>query len=202
MLKATIVIPAYNEAEAIGELLMKLITIKDRYEIIFIDDGSSDQTGELIKAAGFRVICQPYNKGYGAALKMGFRAASSDIVVIMDSDGQHNPDEIEKLIADMGEYDMVVGARDNNSQILLWRKPMKYILTFIANYLSGMKIPDLNSGFRAMKKDVVTRFVHILPNGFSFSTTITLAMLRGDLVLNISQFLPKKELEERVMWGS
>lgn len=179
MLKATIVIPAYNEADAIGELLIKLKNMQDDYEILFIDDGSTDKTAELIKVNGFRVICHPYNKGYGAALKTGFRMASSDIVVIMDSDGQHNPEEIDKLMAYIGEYEMVVGARDNNSHILLWRKPMKYILTLIANYLAGMKIPDLNSGFRVMKKDVVTRFIHILPNGFSFSTTITLAMLKG-----------------------
>ncbi|MFC1511330.1 glycosyltransferase family 2 protein [Candidatus Margulisiibacteriota bacterium] len=179
MPKATIVVPAYNEEEAIRNLLTRLQSIRNDYEVIFIDDGSTDKTAELINASGFRVVRQPYNKGYGAALKKGFRIAGSDIVVIMDADGQHNPEEVDKLIKHIGEYDMVVGARDRKSLILLWRKPLKYILNLIANYLAGVKIPDLNSGFRAMRKDVVMRFMHILPNGFSFSTTITLAMLKG-----------------------
>jgi glycosyltransferase involved in cell wall biosynthesis len=182
MAAVSIVIPAYNEEEAIGSVIDQIISVMEEAditnEIIVVDDGSTDDTYRIVKSLGVEVIRRPYNVGYGAALKAGIRAANSDIVITMDSDSQHNAEDIPKLLQYIGEYDMVVGARTKDSHSSWIRKPGKMILSWAANYLAGMKIPDLNCGFRAMKKDLVMRFLHILPNGFSFSTTITLAAIK------------------------
>ena len=171
----TIIIPAYNEEEGIPIVITQLKGLTENYEILVVDDGSTDNTYKLAAEIGVKVIHHPYNKGYGAALKTGIRNAEADIVLFMDADGQHKPRDIKKLIQYIGEYDMVVGARTKKSKISLLRRPGKKILGITANYLAGMKIPDLNSGFRAIKKSVAQEFMHILPNTFSFSTTITLA---------------------------
>ena len=173
----TIIIPAYNEEEGITNVITQLKESSENYEILVIDDGSTDNTYKLAADTGVKVIRHPYNKGYGAALKTGIRNAEADVVFFMDADGQHQPGDIEKLIQYIGEYDMVVGARTKKSKISLLRRPGKKILSITANYLAGTKIPDLNSGFRALKKSVALEFMHILPNTFSFSTTITLACI-------------------------
>jgi len=179
----SVVIPEYNEEKNIKPLYAKLKQALGEgeanigYEIIFVDDGSTDNTYKLATGTGIKVIRHPYNKGYGAALKTGIRNAKADIVLFMDADRQHQPSDIKKLIQYIGEYDMVVGARTKKSKISLLRRPGKKILSITANHLAGMKIPDLNSGFRALKKDVAMEFMHILPNSFSFSTTITLALI-------------------------
>jgi glycosyltransferase involved in cell wall biosynthesis len=173
----TIIIPAYNEEEEISLVINGLKSMDEKCEIIVVDDGSTDNTFRLASEAGARVVHHPYNKGYGAALKTGIRNANTDVVLLMDADGQHKPDDACKLLQYMNEYDMVVGSRTNNSHVSLLRKPGKKFLSIIANYLSGTKIPDLNSGFRAIKKSMAMDFMHILPNGFSFTTTITLASL-------------------------
>lgn len=173
----TIIIPAHNEEEGIADVINGIKRLNTGYEIIVVDDGSTDNTYNLAVETGVEVIRHPYNKGYGAALKTGIRNAESDIVLFMDADGQHKPGDIQKLIQHIGDYDMVVGARTKKSKISLLRRPGKKILSITANYLSGMKIPDLNSGFRALKKSVALEFMHILPNTFSFSTTITLALI-------------------------
>lgn len=173
----TIVIPAYNEEDGICSVIKGLKSIDERCEIIVVDDGSTDNTFKLASEAGARVMHHPYNKGYGAALKTGIRNAKTDVVLLMDADGQHKPDDAGKLLQYMDEYDMVVGSRTDNSHVSLLRKPGKKILSLIANYLAGTKIPDLNSGFRAIKRSMAMDFMHILPNGFSFTTTITLAAL-------------------------
>lgn len=182
MVAVSIVIPAYNEEEAIGSVIGQIISVMEKanisYEIIVVDDGSTDNTCRIAKSLGVEVIRRPYNMGYGAALKAGIRAVNSDIVITMDSDSQHNAEDIPKLLRYIGEYDMVVGARTQDSHTSWARKPGKMILGWVANYLAKMKIPDLNCGFRAIKKDLVMRFLHILPNGFSFSTTITLAVIK------------------------
>lgn len=179
--KLSIIIPAYNEEKSIGVLLQRL---KDRctgqnYEVIVVDDGSTDNTCNVAKDIGVNVIRHPYNKGYGAAIKTGIRSAESEIVIIMDADGQHNPDDIHSFMKFIGEYDMIVGARRKDSQFSLSRRPWKKLLSIIANYLAARKIPDLNSGFRTIRKERLIEFMHILPNGFSFSTTITLALLKA-----------------------
>ena len=173
----TIIIPAHNEEEGIADVIDGIKQLNTGYEIIVVDDGSTDSTYKLVAETGVKVIRHPYNKGYGAALKTGIRNANADVVLFMDADGQHQPSDIKKLIQYIGEYDMVVGARTKKSKVSLLRRPGKKILSITANYLSGMKIPDLNSGFRAIKKSVAMEFMHILPNTFSLSTTITLALI-------------------------
>ena len=173
----TIIIPAYNEEEGIANVITQLKELSENHEILVVDDGSTDNTYKLATDTGVKVIRHPYNKGYGAALKTGIRNAKGDIVLFMDADRQHQPHDIKKLIQYIREYDMVVGARTKKSKISLLRRLGKKILSITANYLAGMKIPDLNSGFRAIKKSVALEFMHILPNSFSFSTTITLALI-------------------------
>ena len=173
----TIIIPAHNEEEGIADVIDGIKQLNTGYEIIVVDDGSTDSTYKLASETGVKVIRHPYNKGYGAALKTGIRNAEADIVLFVDADGQHKPSDIKKLIQYIGEYDMVVGARTKKSKISLLRRPGKKVLGITANYLAGMRIPDLNSGFRALKTIVALEFMHILPNSFSFSTTITLALI-------------------------
>jgi glycosyltransferase involved in cell wall biosynthesis len=174
----TIIIPAFNEQASIDGVLDGLREWHERAEIIVIDDGSTDRTAEIAKSAGMRVIRHSINKGYGAALKTGIRAASGDIIVMMDADGQHCAEQIEPLLDGLGDNDMVVGARGKGSHTPFVRKPLKWILGQVANYLAQTKIPDLNSGIRAFRSDVARSFLHLLPNRFSFSTILTLAFLK------------------------
>ncbi len=174
----SIIIPAYNEAKSIGAVLDGLRAWRDRAEIIIVDDCSTDRTAEIAEQAGVRVIRHHHNKGYGAALKTGIRACQGEIVVMMDADSEHNAAQIQTLLDAFGDNDMVVGARGKGSNAPLIRRPGKWLLARVANYLAQTQIPDLNSGFRAFRKDVALRFLHILPNGFSFTTTITLAMFK------------------------
>ncbi|RJR28324.1 MAG: glycosyltransferase family 2 protein [Candidatus Latescibacterota bacterium] len=173
----TVVIPAYNEEKGLGVALPALTAAaRERgWEVIVIDDGSTDGTASVAESHGARVIRHPDNKGYGAALKTGIRNASNDLVVMMDSDGQHDSSRIEELLSHMDRYDMVVGARWRMTGI---RAPGKKILSIVANFLAGVKIPDLNSGLRAFRRDTIKSFLHFCPNSFSFTTTITLAYLR------------------------
>jgi len=188
----TIIIPAHNEEEGISDVITQLKELSGNYEILVVDDGSTDDTHKLASETGVKVIRHPYNKGYGAALKTGILNAKTDIVLFMDADGQHQPSDIKKLIPYIGEYDMVVGARTKKSKISLLRRPGKKILSVTANFLAGMKIPDLNSGFRALKKNVAMEFMHILPNSFSFSTTITLALVNSGYSV---KYVPIEALE-------
>lgn len=176
--KISIIIPAYNEAGSIGDVLNMLHDWRERAEIIVVDDASTDRTAEIAQAAGVRVIRHLRRKGYGAGLKTGIRAAAGDIVVMMDADSEHNAEQIARLLDALGDNDMVVGARGKGSHAPLLRRPLKWLLFQVANYLAQTKIPDLNSGFRAVRKGVVKLFLHILPNGFSFSTTLTLALFK------------------------
>ena len=189
----SIVIPAYNEAGAIEPTLAALKGMLDSSgltaEIIVVDDGSTDGTGDLVaEQAGVRLIRHRQNRGYGASLKTGIRQANHDIIVITDADGTYPIDMIPSLVDEIGPFDMVVGARTGDEvQIPLIRRPAKAALNRLANYLSGMEIPDLNSGLRVMKREVVLNFFRLLPSGFSFTTSVTLAMLTNDY--NVS-FVP------------
>lgn len=189
----SIVIPAFNEAGAIEPTLKALQHMVAASgltaEIIVVDDGSTDGTGDLVEAfEGVRLIRHRQNRGYGASLKTGIRQANNPYIVITDADGTYPIDMIPLLVEEIGPFDMVVGARTGEQvQIPLIRRPAKAALTWLANYLSGMEIPDLNSGLRVMKRDVVMNYFRLLPAGFSFTTSVTIALLTNDY--NVS-FVP------------
>ncbi|MDE3091051.1 MAG: glycosyltransferase family 2 protein [Chloroflexota bacterium] len=174
----SIIVPAYNEEASIGAVLEGLREWRERAEIIVVDDCSTDRTAEIAEGAAVRVMRHHHNKGYGAALKTGIRAARGDIIVMMDADSEHNAAQIAQLLDHLGDSDMVVGARGKGSHAPLLRRPGKWLLSKVANYLAETTIPDLNSGLRAFRKEVALRFLHILPNGFSFTTTLTLALFK------------------------
>jgi glycosyltransferase involved in cell wall biosynthesis len=186
MEEVSIIIPAYNEREGITHVIESLRLLKEkhgpRWEIIVVDDGSTDGTSEMVRKFEDVILIQhPLNRGYGAAIKTGVRHAKHNTLVISDADGTYPVNDIPKLIAQLPKSDMVVGARHtNSSNIPLSRRPAKWMLNKLANYLTGIKIPDLNSGLRLMKKDIILKYLHLLPDGFSFTTTITLAMLTNN----------------------
>jgi glycosyltransferase involved in cell wall biosynthesis len=184
----SIIIPAYNEEDSICEVIDQIETVmksQDKsYEILVVNDGSTDKTGEVLKHVPANVIEHEFNKGYGASLKTGIKKANGDIIVITDADGTYPPEAIPSILSHMSECDMVVGARVGaKAKMPLIRKPAKWCLSKLANYLSGTKIPDLNSGLRAFRKETVMEFYHMLPRGFSFTTTITLGMHSNDYII-------------------
>jgi glycosyltransferase involved in cell wall biosynthesis len=181
----SVVVPAYNEERAIerclDELRTELASVDRDCELIVVDDGSSDRTRQLAEKAGARVIALPENRGYGAALKAGVAAARYDTIAITDADGTYPASALPELLALADRYDMVVGARTGaNVAHPLLRRPAKWVLRRLASYLAGRRIPDLNSGLRVMNRRLIERFEHLLPSGFSFTTTITLAALCSD----------------------
>lgn len=191
--EVSIIIPAYNEKEGITHVIESLRFLRgkhgQRWEIIVVDDGSTDGTPERVRQFEDVILVQhPTNRGYGAAIKTGIRHAKHNTIVISDADGTYPVNDIPNLVAQLPRCDMAVGARRiNSSNIPLSRRPAKWMLNKLANYLTGTKIPDLNSGLRAMKKDIVLNYFHLLPDGFSFTTTITLAMLTNNYIV---EFLP------------
>ena len=179
----SVVVPVYNEGKSVELTILTLSkvlsTINSPYEIIFVNDGSTDNSAEVLRKNSklIKLIEHNVNKGYGASLKSGIRHASYDIIIITDADGTYPNEMIPDLLKRINSKDMIVGARIGDKvAIPLIRKPAKWFLNKLANYLSGIKIPDLNSGLRVMKKDIVNQYFHLLPDGFSFTTTITLAM--------------------------
>jgi glycosyltransferase involved in cell wall biosynthesis len=175
----SVVIPAMNEAGAIASVVRGLTDAAAWREIIVVDDGSSDGTGEQAAAAGARVIRHPYNKGNGAAVKTGIRAATGEYLLIIDADGQHQPADALRLVSKLGEYDLVVGARSSETQATLTRRFGNAALNGLASYLTEHQIPDLTSGFRAARLECLREFITLLPNGFSTPTTTTLSFLRA-----------------------
>jgi len=179
-LPISIIIPAFNEEDGIARVLDRLTTQFTDSEIIVINDGSNDKTPEILKQFDIKVIHHSVNKGYGASLKSGIKAATNEHLIFMDSDGQHRSEDINKLLSELEKSEMVVGARTAKSHRPLARRPGKLVLKVISQILSGRKIPDLNSGFRAVKKSAIEKYLHLLPQGFSASTTMTLIfMTRG-----------------------
>ena len=177
-----VVIPAFNEAGGVGVIVKRvraaLSATPYAFDVVVVDDGSTDDTAREAEEHGARVIRLVENGGYGAALKAGIHATDSDCVVITDADGTYPPEQIPGLVERMDRADMVVGSRAiSDVSIARIRRPAKMFLNWLASYLSGRHIPDLNSGLRVMRRSTLMRFIHVLPSGFSFTSTITLAML-------------------------
>ena len=175
----SVIIPAFNEAVVIGQVIGALRSAATWHEIIVVDDGSTDLTSEVARAAGALVATHPYNKGNGASVKTGLRRATGEFILIIDADGQHRPADALRLVGRLGEYDLVVGARSSDTQATRARRLGNAALNWLAGYLSGRPIPDLTSGFRAARLDLVREFIHLLPNGFSTPTTTTLAFVKA-----------------------
>lgn len=178
--KVSIILPCFNEEDNLRLLLPKLQDLRPSDEILVIDDGSTDGSSRVAAENGVRVITHPRNMGNGATVKTGARHASSEILVFMDSDGQHKPEDISRLLDKLQEgYDMVVGARTPSSHASLGRKLANLFYNKLASLMTGFDIEDLTSGFRAVRADKFRKFLYLLPNGFSYPTTSTMAFFRS-----------------------
>lgn len=176
----SIVLPAKNEGRSVGSLVRQLLELMPQAEIIVVDDGSSDDTAQRAAEAGARVVSHPYSKGNGAAIKTGTRAARGETLVFMDADGQHNPNDVGRLLDKLGQgYDMVVGARQNGSQASVGRGLANRFYNRLASYMTNRRVEDLTSGFRAVRASKFREFLYLLPNGFSYPTTSTMAFFRA-----------------------
>jgi glycosyltransferase involved in cell wall biosynthesis len=189
----SIIIPAKNEAAVIGDVVSSVRDVYADAEILIVDDGSTDETATFAERAGATVVSHPVSLGNGAAIKAGARAANGEILIMMDGDGQHKAEDIPTLLAKLDEgYDMAIGARDSGSHAGVGRLAANGLYNVFASMISGHRIPDLTSGFRAVRADLFKRFLYLLPNGFSYPTTITMAFLRSGFPVT---FVPIKALE-------
>ena len=177
--KISIIIPVYNEADAIGDLVLQIRSLYPDVEVIVINDGSSDDSAAVAGNAGAFVYSHPYNMGNGAAIKSGIRIASGDILVFIDGDFQHDPEDIGKMLEYFPDYDMVVGARSMRGQASFGRALGNKAYNWLASYVAKFKIQDLTSGFRVVKADIARQFLYLLPNTYSYPTTLTLGVLRN-----------------------
>ena len=198
----SVIVPALNEAHAVGPLVTALLAAASWREILVIDDGSSDGTGTVAAAAGARVVRHPYNKGNGAAAKTGIRRAMGEFVLIVDADGQHQPADVLRLATPLSDFELVIGARSSDSQASATRRLGNTALNRIAAYLTGRAIPDLTSGFRAARRDCLLEFLHLLPNGFSTPTT-TLAFIKaGYSVLFVPIEAAQRQGQSKIRLGA
>ncbi len=177
--EVTIVLPAFNEEQSIGATISRIRELHPDFEILVVDDGSSDNTASEAEKAGARVYAHPYNIGNGAAVKSGLRHARGTWVIMMDADGQHAPEDIARLLEFREQYDMVVGARTRQSDTSLHRDLANAVYNGFASYVTSFKVEDLTSGFRLVRAETARRFLYLLPNTFSYPSTITLAYLRS-----------------------
>jgi glycosyltransferase involved in cell wall biosynthesis len=169
----SLILPAHQEAKTIGALLESLSSLYPHYEMIVVDDGSKDDTARIAEAKKAKVLLHPERRGYGAAIKSGIREAKGEVVVFVDADGQHDPKDVARLLQALGQAEMAVGARPPTADS--WpRRFGKKILSYFADRAAGRKIPDFNSGLRALRKEKVLPFLSRLPDGFSLTTTVTL----------------------------
>jgi glycosyltransferase involved in cell wall biosynthesis len=191
--RLSIIIPAKNEAAIIGEVVLSVRQHFPAAEILVVNDGSDDQTASLAEESGARVITHPVSLGNGAAIKAGARAAQGNVFVMMDGDGQHKAENIRSLLEKLDEgYDMAIGARDSGSHAGVGRLAANGLYNVFASMISGHRILDLTSGFRAVRADLFKKFLYLLPNGFSYPTTITMAFLRSGYPVT---FVPIKAAE-------
>jgi glycosyltransferase involved in cell wall biosynthesis len=176
----TVVIPAKNEGQTLPGLLAEIRSRFPHFHILVIDDGSGDDTATICRDHGVEVVSLPYSVGNGGAVKAGVRQVKSDILVLMDADGQHDPADIPKLLERLDQgYDMAIGARDWDSQANFGRAVANSIYNRLAGWLVGQPVADLTSGFRAVKSDKIREFLYLFPNGFSYPTTVTMAFFRA-----------------------
>ncbi|GAB4338031.1 MAG: glycosyltransferase family 2 protein [Desulfobulbaceae bacterium] len=175
----TVLLPAYNEEQSIAETISRISELYPDFEILVVDDGSRDDTMRRAMEAGASVWPHPYNMGNGAAIKTGLRNASGEWVIMMDADGQHDPEDIARLLEYKDQYDMVVGARTRASDTSLHRDFANYIYNKLASYVCNFKVEDLTSGFRLVRRKTALQFLNLLPNTFSYPSTITMAFLRS-----------------------
>ncbi len=175
----SVIIPVYNEAQTIGLLVKEIRSLYPGAEVIVINDGSTDDTVAEATEAGGIVFSHPYNIGNGAAIKSGIRIASGEIFVFMDGDGQHDPADIAQLVQPIPEFDMVVGARGSGQQASFFRALGNRAYNRLASYVSSFSVKDLTSGFRAIRAEVAHRLLYLLPNAYSYPTTLTLSVLRS-----------------------
>jgi len=179
-MQISVILPAKNEFQALGGLLPRIRAELPNAELIVVDDGSTDDTASVAEAAGARVLRHPYSLGNGAAVKAGARAAGGEVLVFLDADGQHDPADIPRLLSQLGEgYHMAVGARDQDSQASFGRAIANGVYNQMASWITGHHVADLTSGFRAVRAQQFKRFLYLLPNGFSYPTTITMAFFRS-----------------------
>ncbi len=180
MMRISLILPAKNEAQGLRQALPGVRELLPEAEIIVVDDGSTDQTAAIAREFGARVLSSPYSMGNGASIKRGARAASGDVLVFMDADGQHNAALIPRLLERLDQgYDMVVGARGWDGQASVGRGLANGLYNRVASLMTGFQVADLTSGFRAVRADKFKEFLHLLPNGFSYPTTITMAFFRS-----------------------
>lgn len=194
-LPVTVVLPAKNEAHSLSTLLPAILSILPNADIIVVDDGSTDHTAEVCREHKVRCLTHQYSKGNGSAIKTGARAANGEIIVFLDADGQHNPNDIPRLLKlfDNG-YDMVVGARQAGSQATLGRGLANRCYNWLASYITGHEIADLTSGFRAARSNHFREFLYLLPNGFSYPTTSTMAFFRAGYSVGYLPIIAAKRL--------
>ena len=177
--RTTVVIPAFNEESVIGTVIQELRNVADWHDILVVDDGSTDKTLDAAQRAGARTIRHPYNKGNGASVKSGIRAAQGEFVLVFDGDGQHLASDAKRLLSRLSNYELVIGARPATSQATIGRRLGNAFLNRLASYLTSTNIEDLTSGLRAARATHFREFLHLLPNGFSTPTTTTLAFIKS-----------------------
>lgn len=194
-MELTIILPCLNEAESLKNLIPTLKQAYPTAEIIVVDDGSSDASTQIAHQNGANVITHPYSLGNGAAIKAGARAAKGEVLVFMDADGQHDPQDIKRLLTTLEQgYDMVVGAREAKSQASWGRWLANGFYNWLSSWVVGHRIADLTSGFRAVKADKFREFISLLPNGFSYPTTITMAFFRAGYTVGYIPIVAHKRI--------
>lgn len=195
MVAISVIIPAKNESATIGKVVEGLFSLDLDLEVIVVDDGSQDGTGELAKEKGARVILNLYSKGNGAAIKSGTRQAKGEILVFMDADGQHDPLDLPILLEELENgNDMVVGARNWASQANIGRGFANSVYNWLASYMTGHNVRDLTSGFRVTRAEIFRKFLHLLPNGFSYPTTSTMAFFRDGYTVSYKSISVNKRV--------
>ena len=177
--EVTVLLPAYNEELSIGATIQKIRELHPEFEILVVDDGSTDNTLKVAMEAGANVWPHPYNIGNGAAVKTGLRMARGEWIVMMDADGQHHPTDITRLLEHKDTFDMVVGARVKGSETTKHRDFANWLYNRLASYVTKFRVEDLTSGFRLVRASVVREFIYLLPNTFSYPTTLTMGYLRS-----------------------